>query len=281
MGNIVNPYLTYRNLLSTVVKILKNKQLLEKQGNKGSNKALKGSGTDLFELALAITTSTDDYFQNVAINTLVTILKDPSLSMHHHAMIEAIMFMFKTQGLKCVTFLLQIIPAFLNVICTCSTGLSEFYYQQLDILISIIKQQVWSYLKDIFGLVQENWNPISSIQLTIMSLVKAIAKVLKGEFKLYLPVLLPNMLQTLNSEITLKCQLTLLQILHTFYVFGSNIEEYLHLVLPIIVKMFERPDASATLRKAAIVMAGNHLCKVGPGFEGNRPRKSERLIRAE
>ena len=285
-GNVVNPYLTYRNLLGTVVKILKSEQvpdvrretirvmgilgaldpyrykLLEKQGEDQGSEAAKGSGTDLFELALQIGTSTDDYYQNVAIDALITILKDPSLSTHHHAVIEAIMYMFKTQGLKCVTFLPQIIPAFLNVIRTCTTGLSEFYYQQLAILISIIKQHVRSYLDDIFELVQENWNPNSSIQLTIVSLVEAVAKALEGEFKSYLPVLLPNMLQTLDGEITAKRQPTLLRILQAFYVFGSNIEEYLHLVLPVIVKMFERPDASTTLRKAAIVTIGNLSRKV-------------------
>ncbi|PWN54196.1 putative TOR1-1-phosphatidylinositol 3-kinase [Violaceomyces palustris] len=285
-GHVVNPYLKYRNLLGTVVKILKSEQnpdvrretirvmgilgaldpyrykLLEKHDGEERAETSKGSTTDLFELAMAIGTSSDDYFQNVAIDALINILKDPSLSTHHHAVIEAIMYMFKTQGLKCVTFLPQIIPAFLNVIRTCGAGLSEFYYQQLAILISIIKQHVRSYLKDIFDLVQENWNPNSSIQLTIVSLVEAVAKALEGEFKAYLPILLPNMLQTLEGEITNKRQPTLLRILHAFYVFGSNIEEYMHLVLPVIVKMFERPDASLTLRKAAIVTVGHLSRKV-------------------
>lgn len=157
---------------------------------------------------------------------------------------------------------MQIIPAFLNVIRTCGAGLSEFYYQQLAILISIIKQHVRNYLKDIFDLVQDNWNPNSSIQLTIVSLVEAVARALEGEFKAYLPILLPNMLQTLDGEITDKRQPTLLRILHAFYIFGSNIEEYMHLVLPVIVKMFERPDASLALRKAAIVTVGQLSRKV-------------------
>ena len=211
---------------------------------------------------MLIGTSSEEYFQNVAINALINILKDQSLSTHHHAVIEAVMYMFKTQGVKCVPFLPQIIPAFLQVIRTCSTGLSEFYYQQLAILISIIKQHVRNYLKDIFSLVQENWNPNSSIQLTIVSLVEAVAKALEGEFKSYLPILLPNMLQTLDGEITPRRQPTLLRILHAFYVFGSSIEEYMHLVLPVMVKMFERSDASVTLRKAAIVTVGQLSRKV-------------------
>ena len=53
-------------------------------------------------------TASDDYYQTVAINALLNILKDQSLSNHHHKVIEAIMSIFKTQGLKCVTFLPQV-----------------------------------------------------------------------------------------------------------------------------------------------------------------------------
>ncbi|PWN43039.1 putative TOR1-1-phosphatidylinositol 3-kinase [Ceraceosorus guamensis] len=284
-GHVVDPYLKYRSLLATVIRILKTEsapavrretirvmgilgaldpyryKLLEKTTEDGVPEAGKAAGTDLFELAMAIGTSSDDYAQNVAIDALITILRDPSLSTHHHAVIEAIMYVFKTQGLKCVTFLPQIIPAFLNVIRTCTTG-TEFYWQQLGILISIIKQHVRNHLKDIFDLVQENWNPNSSIQLTIVSLVEAVANALEGEFKTYLPILLPQLIQTLDGEITAKRQPTFLRILHAFVVFGSSIDEYLGLVLPVVVKMFERPEASVLLRRSAIVTVGQLSAKV-------------------
>lgn len=285
-GTVVSPYLKYRSLLATVVRILKTEQsttvrretirvmgvlgaldpyrykLLEKSPEESGIDAAKGGGTDLFELAMAVGTSSDEYFQNVAIDALIKILKDPSLSSHHHAVIEAIMYMFKTQGLKCVSFLPQIIPAVLNVIRTGSTNLTEFYYQQLAILVSIIKQHVRNYLKDIFDLVQEMWNPNSSVQLTIVSLVEAVAKALEGEFKTYVPILLPNMLQTLDGEITRQRQPTLMRILHALWVFGGAIDEYLHLVVPVIVKMYERTDASTPLRKQAIIAIGQLTTKV-------------------
>jgi serine/threonine-protein kinase mTOR len=52
--------------------------------------------------------ASDDYYQTVVINALLGILKDQSLSSQHHTVIEAIMSIFKTQGLKCVTFLPQV-----------------------------------------------------------------------------------------------------------------------------------------------------------------------------
>ncbi|WFD00567.1 non-specific serine/threonine protein kinase [Malassezia yamatoensis] len=283
-GYVVNPYLAHPTLLGSMVKILKTEQtptvrreairvlgilgaldpyrhkLLENHTDSntvaGTSSTSSNGATDLFELATVIGTSTDEYYQNVAVEALIGILNDPALSAHHHAAIEAIMYMFKTQGLKCVTFLPQIIPVFLKVIRTCGSGLSEFYYQQLAILISIIKQHVRNYLNEIFALIQEDWNPNSNIQLTIVALVEAIARALEGEFKAYLPQLLPNLLQTLSSETSPKRQPTLLRMLQALNVFGANLEEYMHLVLPVIVSLYERADVPVAVRRAAILTVG-------------------------
>ena len=58
--------------------------------------------------SLSGSSSPDDYYQTVAINALLSILRDQSLSGQHHKVIEAIMSIFKTQGLKCVSFLPQV-----------------------------------------------------------------------------------------------------------------------------------------------------------------------------
>jgi FKBP12-rapamycin complex-associated protein len=52
--------------------------------------------------------ASDDYYQTVVFTTLLSVLKDQALSDHHYTVIEAIMSIFKTQGLKCVTFLPQV-----------------------------------------------------------------------------------------------------------------------------------------------------------------------------
>jgi serine/threonine-protein kinase mTOR len=52
--------------------------------------------------------SPDDYYQTVAINALLSILRDQSQTGQHHKVIEAIMSIFKTQGLRCVAFLPQV-----------------------------------------------------------------------------------------------------------------------------------------------------------------------------
>lgn len=63
------------------------------------------------DVAVALNTSgssSEEYYQAVVINALLNVLKDPSLSNNHHAAIEAIMSIFRTQGLKAVAFLPQV-----------------------------------------------------------------------------------------------------------------------------------------------------------------------------
>lgn len=68
------------------------------------------AATDTITAPISYTgaSGSDDYYQTVVINALLGILKDQSLAGQHHTVIEAIMSIFKTQGLKCVTFLPQV-----------------------------------------------------------------------------------------------------------------------------------------------------------------------------
>lgn len=52
--------------------------------------------------------SSEDYYPTVVINALMKILRDSSLNAHHTAVIEAVMYIFKTLSLKCVPFLPQV-----------------------------------------------------------------------------------------------------------------------------------------------------------------------------
>lgn len=144
---------------------------------------------------------------------------------------------------------------------TCPSGMLEFYFQQLGILVSIVQQHIRNYLSDIFALVENFWNPSSTIQITIINLVEEIAKALDGEFKNHLPVLLPIMLQIFDQDKSEKRQPTL-KVLHALVVFGTNIEEYMHLVIPVVVKLFEKPDVPLQLRKAAVQTIGSMSKKV-------------------
>jgi FKBP12-rapamycin complex-associated protein len=58
--------------------------------------------TDVMLLMNSGGVSPDEFYQRVAINSLVT------NTTHHWAAVEALMLIFKTQGLKCVSYLPQV-----------------------------------------------------------------------------------------------------------------------------------------------------------------------------
>lgn len=199
--------------------------------------------------------SSKEYYPTVVINALLSILKDHSLIQLHGIVIDTIMTIFRTLGLECVSFLDRIVPAFLLVIRSSTSTRLESYFNQLAALVSIVRQHIRNYLPDIIEIMNEYWNTSVSLQSTIMSLIEAISRSLEGEFKIYLASLLPMMLGVLERDNTTK-RIPSERVLHALLVFGSSSEEYMHLILPYIIKVFEKPSQPTFLRKSAIETVG-------------------------
>ncbi len=83
-------------------------QMLLDTTEEGNVEAVGAKVTDVMLLMNSAGTSAEEYYQTVAINALVNVLNDSSLSTHHWSAIEAFMLIFKTQGLKCVPYLPQV-----------------------------------------------------------------------------------------------------------------------------------------------------------------------------
>jgi FKBP12-rapamycin complex-associated protein len=221
--------------------------------------------TDVTILMNQQTPSNDEYYQTVTISSLVSVLSDSSLKEHHYQAVEAVMLIFRTQRLRCVSFLPQIVPAFLGVIRMSQERSHETYLKQLANLITIVKQHIRNYLGQVFALIHEFWDQPSTPHTTIIQLVEAVARAVEGEFKAYLPKLLQQILRMFDGDLSSRhlsnSKLsTLLHILKAFTVFGSSIEDYLHLILPVIVRSFENPLAPEGLRKCALQTIAQ-LCK--------------------
>lgn len=208
--------------------------------------------SDVSLIMQGLTPSNDEYYPTVVINTLLqNILRESSLSQYHSAVIDAIVTIFKTLGLKCVPFLGQIIPAFLSVIRSSPISRLESYFNQLAVLVNIVRQHIRAFLPDIINVIREFWDASYAVQGTILSLVEAISRALEGEFKKFLAGLIPLMLDTLDKDMTSGRQPSE-RILHTFLVFGSSGEEYMHLIIPSIVRLFDKTQNPVSIRKSAI-----------------------------
>lgn len=106
-------------------------------------------------------------------------------------------------------------------------------------------------MPEIFRLVVELWDHLG-LHLALVSLVEAIGRVMDAEFKPFLPLMIPLVLRAFEGGMTEERMKVQVKILDAFQTFGTNIEEYLHLVIPIIVRSYERSDGSNVLRKRAV-----------------------------
>lgn len=158
--------------------------------------------------------------------------------------------------------------------------MQDFHLQQLAILIGIIKQHVRTYMPDIVGLVSELWEN-ALLHLPLVALVEALGRALDSEFKPFLPTVLPLVLKVFDGDASEKNEKKVavqMKNFDAFLTFGTNIEEYLHLVIPIIVRTYERGDAPTQLRKHAIQTIDGLSRKVN--FSDHASRIIHPLVRA-
>ncbi|XP_060521647.1 serine/threonine-protein kinase mTor [Cylas formicarius] len=193
----------------------------------------------------------EEYYLAIAIATLLKIVKDPTLSQYHTMVFQAVTFTFKSLGIKCVPYIAQVFPNLLIVVRMTENNFREFLFQQLAQLISIVKQHVRNYLDDICDLIKEFWTPNSAIQGTIILLLEHIAVALGAEFKLYFPRIIPQILRVLNHDTSKDKQHTI-KLLQAIQEFGNNLDDYMHLILPPIVKLFDASDCPLAVSKQAL-----------------------------
>lgn len=203
------------------------------------------------EMLVNMGNNLEEYYPAIAISTLMRILRDQTLSQHHTSVVQAVTFIFKSLGIKCVPYLSQVLPSLLENIRTADMNLREFLFQQLSLLIEIVKQHIICYMDDIFKLIKEFWTVNSPLQATLINLMEKIAIALGCEFKIYLSQLMPQMLRVLTHDLS-KDRIITIKLLQALQRFGNNLDEYLHLILPPIVKLFDSPDVSAPVSAAAL-----------------------------
>ncbi|RKK58402.1 Serine/threonine-protein kinase tor2 [Fusarium oxysporum] len=137
-GYVIQPYIEYPQLLEILQSIIRTEgqrvplrqetiKLMgilgaldpyKHQAEEQTPDSRRGEANQLTDISLmmtGLTPSNKEYFPTVVINALLQILKGFSLVQHHAAVIEAIINIFRTLGLECVSFLDRIIPAFLQL----------------------------------------------------------------------------------------------------------------------------------------------------------------------
>ncbi|KAF5177476.1 Serine/threonine-protein kinase TOR [Thalictrum thalictroides] len=202
--------------------------------------------------------TSEDYYPTVAINSLMRILRDPSLSSYHQKVVGSLLFIFKSMGLACVPFLPKVLPDLFHIVRTCEDGLKEYITWKLGTLVSIVRQHVRKYLPELLALVSELWSSFSLPAANrtvrgspILHLIEQLCLALNDEFRTYLPIILPSCIQVLSDAERCNDYTYVLDILHTIEVFGGTLDEQMHLLLPALIRLF-KVEASVDVRRAAI-----------------------------
>ncbi|XP_054777757.1 serine/threonine-protein kinase TOR isoform X2 [Prosopis cineraria] len=202
--------------------------------------------------------SSEDYYSTVAINSLMRILRDPSLASYHLKVVGSLMFIFKSMGLGCVPYLPKVLPDLFHTVRTCEDSLKDFITWKLGTLVSIVRQHIRKYLQELLSLISELWSSFThpaparpSRGYPVLHLVEQLCLALNDEFRTYLPVILPGCIQVLSDAERCNDYTYVLDILHTLEVFGGTLDEHMHLLLPALVRLF-KVDASVDTRRAAI-----------------------------
>lgn len=293
-GKVVTPYHTYPNLIDILINFLKTetdivvrRETIRVLGLLGAldpykhkmNRGLIDSQSDTIlisisdvkvdeyndlstaEMLVNMNNLLEEYYPAVAISTLMRILKDPNLAQHHTTVVQAVTFIFTNLGIKCVPYLSQVLPSLLNNIRAADVNKREFLFQQLSKLIEIVKQHIICYMGDIFRLVKDFWVPSSeSTQIILINLVEKISIALGCEFKVYLSQLMPQILRVLSHDNSKNRKVTS-TLLGALQKFGDNLDDYLHLIVPPIVKLFEPIDVPQSVSIAALETI-NYLAEI-------------------
>lgn len=292
-GRVVSPYNKYPNLIDILINFLKTEQqrsirretmrvlgllgALDPYKHKMNKGLIDGQKDSILisisdlrsdehmdlstaEMLVNMGNNLEEYYPAIAVATLMRILRDPTLSQHHTSVVQAVTFIFKSLGIKCVPYLAQVLPSLLGNVRTADMNLREFLFQQLSILIEIVKQHIICYMDDIFKLIKEFWTVNSPLQPTLINLIEKIAVALGCEFKIYLSQLMPQILRVLTHDLS-KDRIVTVKLLQALQRFGNNLDEYLHLVLPPIVKLFDPTDVPLPVAVAALDTI-NHLAGI-------------------
>ncbi|KAJ1950660.1 phosphatidylinositol kinase- protein kinase tor1, partial [Dispira parvispora] len=189
----------------------------------------------------------EDYDIRISIAALVRILADANLAAHHSSTIQAIMHLFTTLGNRCFRYLPKIVPAFTHEMKNCPASVLDFYFEQLSILVIICRQNIREYLDLLLELVDQHWQAGPNIQLTIVGLIESMSLALDGDFRERLPHVLPRMLEALDTDTSDRRSLTV-KILHAIATFGTNVEEYIHIIVPVFIRVLDHTDIPAAVK---------------------------------
>ncbi|KAH3745267.1 protein kinase [Pelomyxa schiedti] len=196
-----------------------------------------------------ISSSHKDYNAIVVVNALMKIMLDTKLSINREVVMSSLMLSLKSLGQKATVFLPQVIPVLISLVHSCGPSFRQMLFSQLAQLTAIIKHNIHPYTKDIFNLMLEFWDAGSLPSILILA--EQMSVFVNDDFQGFLPRILPFLIRELQTDKMRSNNVS--RVLKSLEVFGINIEEYHHLVIPSILRLLDPNDPSLSTAHASAI----------------------------
>lgn len=206
-----------------------------------------------------VTYHSSQYFPAVALTALLKLVRNPygQHAPFQSLFVQAITAIFQSMGVKCVSYLKHFIPLFARLMAASADqfGFREQVFQQLCLIVSLIKHFTRDYLNDFMSVVNDYWE-IPKLFNSICSLLEEIATVLGDEFRPSLDNVVPKMILILKKDAISNYSRTI-RVLHAFDSFGELLDAHVPRVLPIVLGLI-CPDPLLTAHYAPASSALAH-----------------------
>jgi tetratricopeptide (TPR) repeat protein len=209
----------------------------------------------------------ENYYPRVALTCLMNILQDTTLNMHHSAVTQSILYIFKFLEMQCVPYLEEIFPFLVQMFKKSSPGFRESLLHQFTKLASIAQYHLAPHLESLFEVVIEFWNDHTH---HLLQLVEAVAVHCHENIRPFIPQLLNKLMASLTiprdmvapraisgtnladmsskggvfpaatDELSYMVTLTLKSVLKCICTMRGHITPYLDLIIPALCKFISQ-----------------------------------------
>ena len=212
--------------------------------------------------ALSLNSSPEEFYARIAVNSLLAILRDTTLSMHHMAAAQALVYLFRTLGQRSNQFLNQVLPEFYPIVRNCQPTSAEFYFQQLAVLVGVVGVHVGPHVGEIVTLLASKWDSQQPCYPALLNLINVLAQALKGEFRPFVPIILPAILTIIESDsVGMAARpFTIQKALQTVAVLGGQISDYAGVIGDALVLLLRNSSNFRDIRIATLRTTAS-ICK--------------------
>ncbi|XP_022685874.1 serine/threonine-protein kinase mTOR-like [Varroa jacobsoni] len=211
-----------------------------------------GASSHASELLVQHSNNLDEFFSAMTLMSLTKMLLDQQQDSCCCAIARSLGSLINEVGMRVVPYLPQLLPALLTVIPRKCSHKLEAKLGPIISMTEVVGKHISTFLDEILACTREVWVVNSPMDPGVMDLVQTLVRALGSDFKVYIPRLLPHALKALANDISQDRRVTD-KLLDTLVVLGCTLEEYLHLLLPPLVRLFEQPADNEPLRKKAIM----------------------------